>query len=533
MGQGTDTCTDRPAEVSVIRFVSRNRTIEEIAPKKEVYTCKQRGCGKTFTNQDEYKTHETLEALKIRFICREPGCGEELSDPGSMWRHYQERHNNETNVFICPYTNCGSLHTTSINLEEHIENCHRQPSTLPTEPEVICFEDPENAMDEEIVQSTEECYEKRTNESFGIKVCQYDDNNEQNLLRSDTAQQQKNEVSHDQNTANDSSKEDYSSISESLNEAGTFSMNENLILNAENFLSKYESNTNKCPELQSEHSQEKINVVYVNGDITITKNTKNEMCSINSRNQDHRIELDNLEKIFRNELDRDISKSEENTVETNSNCSDDEEYTPKKQRMSRYKQEIYKCAVNGCGRKYKYISHYRHHQDSHKLAANTISSNSSKSILKFKQGKASTVSFFLCKIPGCGAQVSNVTGLWKHYQDNHANSKLPIVQETAKSNEVFRCKIPGCESEFSTTLMLYKHFTEVHSNGTGNNASTNTKTGNGSSFHYTEIFKDDTTNPQANFKTDFKAKNNINVNDCTISTNDQRSSSVVKKETRD
>lgn len=34
MGQGTDTCTDRPTEVSVIRFVSRNRTIEEIAPKK-------------------------------------------------------------------------------------------------------------------------------------------------------------------------------------------------------------------------------------------------------------------------------------------------------------------------------------------------------------------------------------------------------------------------------------------------------------------------------------------------------------------
>lgn len=80
--------------------------------------------------------------------------------------------------------------------------------------------------------------------------------------------------------------------------------------------------------------------------------------------------------------------------------------------------------------------------------------------------------------------------------------------------------------------MLYKHFTEVHSNGTGNNInSTNTKTG--SSFHYTEIFKDDTTNLQANFKTDFKAKNNINVNDCTISTDDQRSLSVVKKEARD
>ncbi|KOC67247.1 hypothetical protein WH47_00117 [Habropoda laboriosa] len=483
MGQGTDTCTDRPTEVSVIRFVSRNRTIEEIAPKKEVYTCKQRGCGKTFTNQDEYKTHEALEAYNIIII---------------------EWHNNETNVFICPYTNCGSLHTTSSNLEEHIENCHRQPPTLPTEPEVICFEDTENAMDEEIVQSTEECYEKRTNETFSIKVHQYDDNNEQNILRSDNVQQQKKEVPHDQNTANDSSKEEYSSTSESLNEA----------------------------ELQTEHSQEKTNIVYVNGDITITKNAKNEVCNMNSRNQEHRIELDNLERIFRNDLDRDIPKTEENTIETNSNCSDNEEYTPKKQRMSRYKQEIYKCAVNGCGRKYKYISHYRHHQDSHKLAANTISSNSNKSIVKIKQGKASTVSFFLCKIPGCGAQVSNVTGLWKHYQDNHANSKLPIVQGT-KNNEVFRCKIPGCETEFSTTVMLYKHFNEVHSNNTGNNASTNTKTGNGSSFHYNEMFKDDTTNPQANFKTDFKAKSNINVNDCTISTDEQRLSSIVKKEARD
>lgn len=35
---------------------------------QEIYTCKQRGCGKTFTNQDEYKTHEALEALKIRFM---------------------------------------------------------------------------------------------------------------------------------------------------------------------------------------------------------------------------------------------------------------------------------------------------------------------------------------------------------------------------------------------------------------------------------------------------------------------------------
>ncbi|CAL7933448.1 unnamed protein product [Xylocopa violacea] len=471
MGQGTDTCTDRPAEVSVIRFVSRNRTIEEIAPKKEVYTCKQRGCGKTFTNQDEYKTHEALEALKIRFICREPGCGEELSDPGSMWRHYQEWHNNETNAFICPFTNCGSLHTTSTTLEEHIENCHRQPPTLPTEPEVICFEDPENAVAEEVVQSTEECYEKRTNETFAIKVHQYDDNNEQNIPRSDSIQQQNKQVPHDQNTTVDSSK-DYSPTKECLNEAGTFPMNENLIPSTENFLSKYEGNANKCSELQIEHSQEKTNVVYVNGDITITKNTKNDICSINAKNQEHRVELDNLERIFRNDHDCEVPKNEETNTETNSNCSDDEEYTPKKQRMSR------------------------------------------------------------CKIPGCGAQVNNVTGLWKHYQDNHANSKLPIVQGT-KNNELFRCKISGCETEFSTTVLLYKHFNEVHSNGTGNNGSTNTKTGNGSSFHYTEMFKDDTTNPRANFKTDIKAKNNININDCTISTDEQRLSSIVKKESRD
>ncbi|CAB0038828.1 unnamed protein product [Trichogramma brassicae] len=36
----TDTCTDRPTEVSVIRFVSRNHTIEEIAPKKPIFSRK-------------------------------------------------------------------------------------------------------------------------------------------------------------------------------------------------------------------------------------------------------------------------------------------------------------------------------------------------------------------------------------------------------------------------------------------------------------------------------------------------------------
>lgn len=40
-------------------------------------------------------------------------------------------------------------------------------------------------------------------------------------------------------------------------------------------------------------------------------------------------------------------------------------------------------------------------------------------------------------MPGCGAEVNNVTGLWKHYQDNHANTKPPVVT-TSKSVEIFR-----------------------------------------------------------------------------------------------
>lgn len=77
----------------------------------------------------------------------------------------------------------------------------------------------------------------------------------------------------------------------------------------------------------------------------------------------------------------------------------------------------------------------------------------------------------------------------------------------------FRCKVPGCEVEFNTTLMLYKHFNEVHSNssiGTNNATNANGKTGNGGSFHFTEVFQEDATAQQANFKTDFKAKHNLN-----------------------
>lgn len=35
---------------------------------QEIFTCKQLGCGKIFTNQDEFRTHEALEELKIRFM---------------------------------------------------------------------------------------------------------------------------------------------------------------------------------------------------------------------------------------------------------------------------------------------------------------------------------------------------------------------------------------------------------------------------------------------------------------------------------
>ncbi|KAF7397386.1 hypothetical protein HZH68_008608 [Vespula germanica] len=535
MGQGTETCTDRPTEVSVIRFVSRNHTIEEIAPKKEVYTCKQRGCGKIFTNQDEYKTHEALEALKIRFICREPGCGEELSDPGSMWRHYQEWHNSETNVFACPYTNCGSVHTTSCNLEEHIESCHRQPPTLPTEPEIICFEGPDNAIEEDTTQNSEDGnYDKKRNDNFALSVTDYNNKGDGFNRHNGTISQTK-DFCHDQNNVTASAKnEEYSTNNDCLNRANKFPKNKDLLITKENFLIKYDTASSKTGEIiPIENSQEKNNVVYINGDVTITKNIKGEANNLNLQNQEHRIDLGNLERVFRSGLEQENSKIEDNTIETNSNCSDDEEYMPKKQRMSRYKQEIYKCDINGCGKKYKYISHYRHHQDSHKLVTNSISTNTNKCMSKIKQqGRASTISFFLCKMPGCGVQVNNVTGLWQHYQDNHANTKPPVVQ-AAKNNEVFRCKIPGCEIEFSTTLMLYKHFNEVHSNSSINNASLNTKTGNGNSFHFAEVFQDDAKTQQGNFKTDFKAKTNVTSNDYIESGNDRTLSPIVKEESRD
>lgn len=312
-----------------------------------------------------------------------------------MWRHYQEWHNNETNVFACPYTNCGSLHTTSSNLEEHIESCHRQPPTLPTEPEIICFEGPENAINEEVMQKSEEgCYEKQQSENFTLKE-EYGSKNENCHNKSETKILIKSDFCHEQSKITIMGNSEEYLNNKSLNDANKFSKNEDIVVINDNFIQKYDSSTPKCEEiLQIESSQDKNNVVYINSDVTITKNMKTESCSLNLRNQEHRLDLGNLERVFRSGLEHETSKIEDNSIEISSNCSDDEEYTPKKQRMSRYKQETYKCDINGCGKKYKYISHYRHHQDSHKLVTNTINSNS-KQIPKVKQGKASTVSFFL------------------------------------------------------------------------------------------------------------------------------------------
>lgn len=80
--------------------------------------------------------------------------------------------------------------------------------------------------------------------------------------------------------------------------------------------------------------------------------------------------------------------------------------------------------------------------------------------------------------------------------------------------------------------MLYKHFNDVHSNNSINNTNTNGKTANGGSFHFTEIFQEDATAQQANFKTDFKAKHNINLNNYAENGDEQTThiAKIVKEE---
>ncbi|XP_008546253.1 putative uncharacterized protein DDB_G0286901 [Microplitis demolitor] len=550
MGQGTE-CADRPAEVSVIRFVSRNRTIEEIAPKKEIYTCKQQGCGKIFTNQDEYKTHEALEELKIRFICREPGCGKEMSDPGTMWRHYQEYHSNETtNIFICPYTSCGgSIHTSNDNLEQHIESSHRHPLALiPTEPEIICFEGPASTTSSTTTGNLDD-----------------EENNPNDNSKDDEFEMDKKNII---NKSNDG-------MRKNINYNSNYSPKDNdrLIIQENTDANQYDAR-NIC------NNSAKL---YITDD-SIFKNNDYDNKDSEVKLQEHRIDLGNLEKVFRSGFEGNRTKIESsidssclNTTATTTtatpaagNSDDDEEYTPKKQRMSRCKQELpYKCDVNGCGKMYKYISHYRHHQDSHKVQEQTnkeanklVKTNKIKQQhQQQQQGKASTVSFFLCKIPGCGAQVNNVTSLWKHYQDNHANNTKPVVQSQIKSNQLFRCKILNCDMEFRTSVQLYKHLSDVHSvntnprtgnvigtllsdsNNSGSN-NTNGKTDEDCSLRFidnNDLQQNDNniTMNDKNLKTDFKANCNvININNYDNNDNEERKSSslismAIKEESRD
>lgn len=334
-----------------------------------------------------------------------------------MWRHYQERHNNETNGFVCPYTNCGSLHCTTESLEDHIESCHRQPPTLPTEPEIICFEGIENSIDEDTNQTEEEfSYEIETknqqlvNESLvsrssGYSLSSsnndYETKTEEYTIEDDGSSRSDNSAYQNDNTVEEHKKITATCKSDEYNKESDFQTRKSLKNNdavsifQEDFVIKYDSRSSRCNEIiQSDDNTEKSSVLYINGDVTITKNLKIEVT--NQQVQEHRIDLGNLEKVFRSGFEQNSPTIETtNNIEPN-NCLEDEEYTPKKQRMSRYKQEPYKCDFNGCGKMYRYISHYRHHQDSHKLVGNTgVATKLAKVLARPKQGKATTVSFFL------------------------------------------------------------------------------------------------------------------------------------------
>lgn len=309
------------------------------------------------------------------YRCREPGCGEEVSDPGSMWRHYQEMHNSETEVFACPYTNCTSVHDTSISLEEHMEKCHRQAS-FATEPEVIYFEDIE---DKELLRSSDTDNRQNSEKNPFDGGSHFELQFEEENIKVETKAQRKEDCT--------------------LNRSNEIMIDNNYPKSYElsgRFLS---GNQSRCKEFNNllDGRAEKSNVVFISSDVTITKNMKIELTAMQQKGQEHRIDLGNLEKVFRSGFERDSPVKEETANENNSNCSEDEEYTPKKQRMSRFK-DSYKCDVNGCGKMYKYTSHYRHHQESHKLPlpSNIASSvNVAKLSPKQKQAKASTVSFFL------------------------------------------------------------------------------------------------------------------------------------------
>lgn len=316
-----------------------------------------------------------------------------------MWRHYLEWHNNETSAFICPYTKCGSEHASSEILADHIESSHRRLPKIPTEPEIICFEGSDNVMSGEISTAGADGNNfdnvgSNTQEVINngvVKKNEFSKRNEVVNMKQGTYDMKgKKKIIHikKENFCMEQSKlraalthDDYSKNRELNRATAKFQNNKNVIVIKENY---YDSPSSVCSSdsVQVDSSQDSNNTIYISSDVSLTKHPT----------QEHRIELGNLEKAFRNELERDStpSKPEENTIETKSNCSDDEEYTPKKQRMSRNKQESYKCDINNCGKTYKYVSHFRHHQDSHKSINSTVSINSIKPS-KPKPGKNTTI----------------------------------------------------------------------------------------------------------------------------------------------
>ena len=171
-----------------------------------------------------------------------------------MWRHYQEWHN-ETNVFVCPYTSCSSTHGTSQNLEEHIETYHRQPPTLPTEPEIICFvEGNENAIEAD-TQNSEDGYFETDAESRchnASEKSEYSSRNDCHSVKNDltknnrqvfTKAQQKGIFNHETR----SFKEQNDLSSDNMNRiCAKLPQNEDLLITKENFLTKYEARSSNC-----------------------------------------------------------------------------------------------------------------------------------------------------------------------------------------------------------------------------------------------------------------------------------------------
>lgn len=334
-----------------------------------------------------------------------------MPDPGTMWRHYQECHNNETNAFVCPYTSCGSHHNTSDNLTEHIENCHRQPPALPTEPEIICFEVPASVTniddDDDTPRTTvndDDCggAGEQDEQNDHNDACQQNDIDKINI-DNDTNRFIKSSTRKNINITNKNLTTNHDDIYEDERLIKTNICDKNITTNnRDNNIDDYSSNTEyitSSHKIDNNHDATFYHNNIYDDNIGHKNNDDNDSLMIDNNDktkmQDHRIDLGNLESVFRSGLEGDVKKIEVNN-DASGNCSDDEEYTPKKQRMSRFKKEEqpYKCDINGCGKMYKYISHYRHHQDSHKIQE-TITKQLPKSPNNKTKSKASTVSFFL------------------------------------------------------------------------------------------------------------------------------------------